>query len=252
MPTSRIEYSACVCNHGRIMEFEIKIPRHIAFIMDGNGRWAKKRLLPRKMGHKQGVKALQRMVEECAALGIECVTFYAFSTENWARPQEEIDELFKLVERFAETELERYVKDGYRVRILGDVSQLPERTKNALLQIIAKSANNRGMTVCIALNYGGRQEIVGAINRILQSGVRQIDVETLGDCLYTCGLPDPDVIVRSAGEKRLSNFMLWQCAYSELIFVDEFWPDFDRKVLDGIVMEYSRRDRRYGKITRLE
>lgn len=234
------------------MSINIKIPRHIAFIMDGNGRWAKQRLLPRKMGHREGVKAMKFMIEECDKLGIEHVTFYAFSTENWARPQEEIDELFSLVKKFADNELAKYKDKGYRIRILGDVTQLPDDTRQALAKIVESSSDNKGMQINIALNYGGRQEIVQAVNKILQSGLCQIDTEMLNDCMYTYGMPDPDIIVRSGGEKRLSNFLIWQCAYSEFVFVDEFWPDFDRKVLDSIIMEYSRRDRRYGKITRLD
>lgn len=234
------------------MSINIKIPRHIAFIMDGNGRWAKQRLLPRKMGHREGVKAMKLMIEECDKLGIEHVTFYAFSTENWARPQEEIDELFSLVKKFADNELAKYKDKGYRIRILGDVTQLPDDTRQALAKIVESSSDNKGMQINIALNYGGRQEIVQAVNKILQSGLCQIDAEMLNDCMYTYGMPDPDIIVRSGGEKRLSNFLIWQCAYSEFVFVDEFWPDFDRKVLDSIIMEYSRRDRRYGKIARLD
>ena len=234
------------------MSINIKIPRHLAFIMDGNGRWAKQRLLPRKMGHREGVKAMKSMIEECNALGIEYVTFYAFSTENWARPQEEIDELFALVKKFADKELAEYKDKGYRIRILGDVTQLPDETREALTRIVSSSKDNKGMQINIALNYGGRQEIVQAVNKILQSGLSQIDSEMLNDCMYTFGMPDPDIIVRSGGEKRLSNFLIWQCAYSEFVFVDEYWPDFDRKVLDSIIMEYSRRDRRYGKIARLD
>ncbi len=234
------------------MSINIKIPRHVAFIMDGNGRWAKQRLLPRKMGHREGVKAMKTMIEECDKLGIEYVTFYAFSTENWARPQEEIDELFSLVKKFADNELAKYKDKGYRIRILGDVTQLPDETRDVLTEIVSSSKDNKGMQINIALNYGGRQEIVQAVNKILQSGLSQIDSDMLSDCMYTFGMPDPDIIVRSGGEKRLSNFLIWQCAYSEFIFVDEYWPDFDRKVLDSIIMEYSRRDRRYGKIARLD
>ncbi|MGN0771369.1 MAG: polyprenyl diphosphate synthase [Christensenellales bacterium] len=228
-----------------------KLPVHIAFIMDGNGRWAKQRLLPRKMGHREGVKAMKTMIKECEAMGIGYVTFYAFSTENWARPQEEIDELFSLVKKFADNELKEYSDKGYRIRILGDVTQLPSETRDALEKIMLSSRNNTGMCVNVAINYGGRQEIVNAVNNILQSGITQIDAQSLSDCMYTCGIPDPDVIVRSGGEKRLSNFLIWQCAYSELIFVDKYWPDFDRSTLEEIIAEYAARDRRYGKITRL-
>lgn len=228
-----------------------KIPVHVAFIMDGNGRWAKERLLPRKMGHREGVKAMKRMISECDAMGISYVTFYAFSTENWARPQEEIDELFALIKKFAEGELQEYSDKGYRIRILGDVTQLPEPTREALEKIVYTSKDNSGMCVSVAINYGGRQEIVNAVNYVIQSGITQIDVDSMSDCMYTYGIPDPDVIVRSGGEKRLSNFLIWQCAYSELIFLDKYWPDFDRSTLEEILAEYAKRDRRFGKIARL-
>ena len=196
-------------------------PRHIAFIMDGNGRWAKKRLLPRKAGHRQGVKALEKVVDACEKRGVEMVTFYAFSTENWARPQDEIDALFAMVAEFADTRLKEYVQRGLRILFIGDLTPLPQKT------------------------------IVRAVRTLLQSGLKDVDVETLSDCMYTGGLPDPDVIVRSSGEKRLSNFMLWQAAYSEFVFRDELWPDFDEKIIDAVLEEYASRDRRYGSVKRL-
>ena len=233
------------------MQDEIKIPRHIAFIMDGNGRWAKKRILPRKLGHREGVKALRRMVDECEKAGIEMVSFYAFSTENWTRPQEEIDALFKMVGEFAEKNLSEYVRRGFRIMFMGDITKLPADTVAALKKILDQAKDNKGMIVNIALNYGGRDEILRAVNRILDSGVREIDMQTLSDCMYTGGLPDPDVIVRSSGEKRLSNFMLWQAAYAELVFVDDLWPDFDSAIFEKILREYSQRDRRYGNVRRI-
>lgn len=233
------------------MQDEIKIPRHIAFIMDGNGRWAKKRMLPRKLGHREGVKALRRMVDECEKAGIEMVSFYAFSTENWTRPQEEIDSLFKMVGEFAEKNLSEYVRRGFRIMFMGDITKLPADTVAALKKILDQAKDNKGMIVNIALNYGGRDEILRAVNRILDSGVREIDMQTLSDCMYTGGLPDPDVIVRSSGEKRLSNFMLWQAAYAELVFVDDLWPDFDSAIFEKILREYSQRDRRYGNVRRI-
>ena len=226
-------------------------PRHIAFIMDGNGRWAKKRLLPRKAGHRQGVKALERVVAACEKRGVEMVTFYAFSTENWARPQDEIDALFAMVAEFADTRLKEYVQRGLRILFIGDLTPLPQKTRDACTRIVEAAKGNKGMIVCIALNYGGRDEIVRAVRTLLQSGLKDVDVETLSDCMYTGGLPDPDVIVRSSGEKRLSNFMLWQAAYSEFVFRDELWPDFDEKIIDAVLEEYASRDRRYGSVKRL-
>lgn len=229
-----------------------RIPQHIAFIMDGNGRWAKKRLMPRKVGHKEGVEAMRRVVDWCERKGIGYVTFYAFSTENWARPQEEIDALFQLIDKFAQKEMQAYIKRGFRVRILGDLTQLPTKTRELLEQIIRDCERNTGLCVNIAINYGGRQEIVQAVNRILRSGLREIDMQMLNDCMYTGGMPDPDVIVRTGGEKRISNFLLWQCAYSEFVYLDTYWPDVDDAVLENILTEYASRDRRYGKISRLE
>lgn len=221
--------------------------KHIAFIMDGNGRWAKQRLMPRKYGHSEGVKAMKRVIEAADEYGIEAVSFYAFSTENWSRPQDEVDALFKMVDKFAKDELEYYAEKGYRVRIMGDISRLPESTANALNSIIERTAKNTGLTVNIGLNYGGRDEIIRAVNKLIESG-KAVTMESLSTALDTSGMPDPDIIVRSAGEQRLSNFMLWQAAYSEFIYRKEYWPSFDKEILKGIIEEYSTRDRRFGKI----
>ena len=230
------------------MANELKIPRHIAFIMDCNGRWAGQRGLQRSDGHRAGAEALKNMLDACSEQGIEVVTVYAFSCENWSRPQSEIKFLFSLISKFAKKELQNYADRGYRVMFSGDLTQLPQSTKNAIKKVMDYSKNNTGMIVNIALNYGARQEIVRAVNMILQSGIRNIDEQMFEDCLYTAGLPQLDLIVRSSGEKRLSNFMLWQCAYSELIFLDKYWPDFDKDTLIEILKEYSSRDRRFGGI----
>lgn len=230
------------------MANELKIPRHIAFIMDGNGRWAAQRGLQRSDGHRAGAEALKNMLDACSEQGIEVVTVYAFSCENWSRPQSEIKFLFSLISKFAKKELQNYADRGYRVMFSGDLTQLPQSTKNAIKKVMDYSKNNTGMIVNIALNYGARQEIVRAVNMILQSGIRNIDEQMFEDCLYTAGLPQLDLIVRSSGEKRLSNFMLWQCAYSEFIFLDKYWPDFDKDTLIDILKEYSSRDRRFGGI----
>ncbi len=227
---------------------ELKIPRHIAFIMDGNGRWAAERGLQRSEGHRAGAEALKKVLIACAEKGVQAVSVYAFSCENWSRPQAEIKFLFSLISQFAKKELKKYADKGYRVMFSGDLTQLPQSTNNAIKKVIDASKNNTGMVVNIALNYGGRQEIVRAVNMILQSGIRQVDEQMVEDCLYTASLPALDVVVRSSGEKRLSNFMLWQCAYSEFIFLDKFWPDFDGKTVDEILKEYSSRDRRFGGI----
>ncbi len=218
--------------------------------MDGNGRWATQRGLSRSDGHRQGAEALKKVVKECSQLGIKVVSVYAFSCENWSkRPKAEIKFLFSLITQFVKKEMKDYVKSGYRVRFSGDLSQLPKATQNAINKVIEASKNNDGLIVNIALNYGSRQEIVKAVNTILQSGIREIDEQMLEDCLYTAGLPELDLVVRSSGEKRLSNFMLWQCSYSELIFLDKYWPDFDEKTVEDILKEYSNRDRRFGGIS---
>ena len=220
--------------------------KHIAFIMDGNGRWAKKRLLPRKVGHREGVKALERVIDACEKRGIKVVSFYAFSTENWSRPQEEIDALFDMVRKFADNELKSYVERNMTVRFMGDVTKLPKDTLDALNRITsAVRKNGEGMVVNIGLNYGGRDEIVTAVKALVDSG-EEITKENIESRLYTKGMSDPDVIVRSSGEKRLSNFMLWQSAYSELIFIDDLWPDFNAATVDSIIDEYAKRTRRFG------
>ncbi|MCI8729231.1 MAG: di-trans,poly-cis-decaprenylcistransferase [Clostridia bacterium] len=220
--------------------------KHIAFIMDGNGRWAKKRLLPRKVGHREGVKALERVIDACEKRGIKEVSFYAFSTENWSRPQEEIDALFDMVRKFADNELKSYVERNMTVRFMGDVTKLPKDTLDALNRITsAVRKNGEGMVVNIGLNYGGRDEIVTAVKALVDSG-EEITKENIESRLYTKGMSDPDVIVRSSGEKRLSNFMLWQSAYSELIFIDDLWPDFNAATVDSIIDEYAKRTRRFG------
>ena len=216
--------------------------------MDGNGRWAKKRALPRKAGHEAGVDALKKVIEECQARGVQMCSFYAFSTENWKRPQDEINAIFKLVEDFAANELKKYVDKNYRVMCMGDLSLLPQKTQDSLKEIVDSGKNNTGMIVNIAINYGGRQEIVNAINYILQSGINKVDEQMVSDCIYTAGLPDPDIIVRTSGEERISNFMLWQLAYSEFLFIDTLWPDMDKKDIDYIINEYSKRNRRFGDI----
>lgn len=232
------------------MEQSLKIPTHIGFIMDGNGRWATQRGLSRSEGHRQGAEALKKVVKACSQKGIKVVSIYAFSCENWSkRPQAEIKFLFSLITQFVKKEMKDYVKAGYRVRFSGNLSQLPKTTQNAVLKVIDASKNNDGLIVNIALNYGSHQEILRAVNMILQSGLREIDEQMLEDCLYSAGLPPLDVVVRSSGEKRLSNFMLWQASYSELIFLDKYWPDFNEDTLEDILKEYSNRDRRFGGIS---
>jgi undecaprenyl diphosphate synthase len=224
------------------------MPSHIAFIMDGNGRWAKKRLLSRNMGHKEGVKALKKVIEKAETLNIKVLTFFAFSTENWKRPKEEVDALFSMIEKFVNDELTIYSKKNMIVRFMGDISVLPQSVKEAINKVISLTSNNSGMIINIGLNYGSRQEIAYAVNKIIADGIKTVDENIISKYLYTNGLPDPDIIVRTSGEERLSNFMLYQSAYSELIFVDELWPDFDGKSLLKVIEIYNKRDRRFGGI----
>ena len=227
------------------MPEDLKIPTHIAFIMDGNGRWAKRRLMPRKYGHKMGVEALKRVIAVCEKLGIKEVSFYAFSTENWSRPQDEIDALLAMIKKFADEEMKEYVDKNYRIRFMGELHRLPEETQKALESIARAAANNTGIVVNIGINYGGRDEIARAAQKAA-SAAKPVTVEAISARLDTAGMSDPDVIVRCAGEKRLSNFMLWQCAYAELVFVDDFWPDFNEETIVRILKEYSGRERRFG------
>ena len=224
---------------------DLKIPAHIAFIMDGNGRWAKRRLMPRKYGHKMGVEALKRVIAACEKLGIKEVSFYALSTENWSRPKDEIDALLAMIKKFADEEMKEYVDKNYRIRFMGELHRLPQETQNALKSIARAAENNTGIVVNIGINYGGRDEIARAAQKAAESGL-PVTEEAINANLDTAGMSDPDVIVRCAGEKRLSNFMLWQCAYSEFVLIDDFWPDFNEQTVLRIISEYSGRERRFG------
>ncbi len=226
---------------------ELKIPKHIAFIMDGNGRWAKKRHLPRSVGHREGVGSMRKVVEACHNRGVQVVSFYAFSTENWSRPQEEIDTLFGMLEKFAKSEIPKYAKRNFIITTMGDLNQLPDSVRNALVENMKLCEGNTGMVVNLGINYGGRDEIVYAVNKIISKGI-EVNKENISANLYTSDLPEPDVMVRSSGEVRLSNFMLWQLSYSEFIFIDTLWPDMDEKIIDEIITEYNKRDRRFGRV----
>ena len=233
------------------------LPRHIGIIMDGNGRWAKKRGLPRTEGHKQGAKVFRDIATYCSELGIEAVTFYAFSTENWRRPPQEVhaimdifrDFLAELEQREAENE-----QMGFRIRFIGDKSRLPEDIVSLLKITESRSAEKRRTTVNVAVNYGGRQEIVHAARLLAQQAAEgklqpaQITEELFSRYTYTGDLPDPDVIIRPSGELRLSNFLTWQSAYSELWFSDVLWPDFTRADLDRVLADFAKRSRRFGGV----
>lgn len=225
-----------------------RLPTHIAFIMDGNGRWAKRRGMPRTYGHKIGVESLTHVVNHSRELGLKVVSFFAFSTENWNRPEGEVKEIMRLGKELIKTKKDEYMKNNTRLKVIGFKDKLPKELSAQIDELCEITKNNTGLIVNVALNYGGRQEIVEAVNKVLSSGVKEIDVESFGKYLQTADIPDPDLVVRTSGEQRLSNFMMYQCAYSELYFPKIHWPDFREKELDLAIIEYQKRDRRFGAI----
>lgn len=224
-----------------------KLPLHVAMIMDGNGRWAQKRLLPRSLGHREGVKTLIRVVTHAFDVGVKYVTVYAFSTENRFRPKDEVDGLVDLIRKNFETTFRRFIERGVKIRILGDRTFFPEDVVEILNKAEADSANGQNGTFAIALNYGGRAEIVKAVNDAIAIG-ETVTEESFGKLLYTADQPEPDMLIRTGGEKRLSNFLLYQAAYSELFFTDTLWPDFSDEEFDELLEEFAGRNRRYGKV----
>ncbi len=222
--------------------------QHVAFIMDGNGRWAKKRGLDRTEGHKKGAQVAERIAKKAKKENIRYITLYAFSTENWKRPREEIDFLLQLVVTYLESRIEEMISEDVRLRFMGRIEELPLKTREACKKIESKTNNCGKIDVIVALNYGAKTELVDAFKKIIRAGFTDIEEETISDHLYFPDVPDPDLVIRTSGEKRLSNFMLWQCSYSELYFTDILWPDFDEKDFEDAVEEYSRRKRRFGSV----
>lgn len=230
------------------------IPKHIAIIMDGNGRWAKKRKLPRTMGHKAGVETIRRVLKEADKLGVKYMTLYAFSTENWKRPKEEVNALMKLLIQYLRQEINELHKNGVKINVLGDITKLPKECQEEIEKSVDKTKNNVGITMNVALNYGGRDEILRAVKSISEEvlkgniNIEDINDEVMENYLYTKGVPDPDIIIRPSGEQRLSNFLLWQCAYSEFWYSDICWPDFKEEDLHRAIYDFQRRDRRFGGV----
>ena len=216
--------------------------------MDGNGRWAKKRGLKRTVGHKNGVVSLEKIVEHSRKLGIKIISFYAFSTENWNRPKDEVDYIFELMQQYLEQNKEKFVKNNIKINCVGDLTKLPQSLQEQIAQTQLLTQNCSGILVNICLNYGSRAEIIRAINQIISDGIKNVDEEIFRKYLQTQGIVDPDLIVRTSGEYRLSNFMLYQCAYSELYFPKIYWPDFKEKQLEKAIIEYQKRNRRFGSI----
>jgi undecaprenyl diphosphate synthase len=229
-----------------------QLPRHLAVIMDGNGRWAQRRHLPRIAGHKAGTEAARTTIETCARLKIDALTLYAFSVENWRRPKTEIDFLMQLLREYLRQEMPLIQKNNIRMRFLGRADELPEAVQRDTREAEQETAKNTGTVLCVALNYGGRAEIVDAVNQILEekrsAGAPRVSEEEFAQKMYTAGLPDPDLLIRTSGEMRVSNFLLWQIAYAEIYVTETLWPDFSRARLLEAFVDYQKRERRYGGI----
>ena len=229
-----------------------KIPTHVAIIMDGNGRWAKKRNMPRVKGHYEGMQTVKKITKYASKLGIQYLTLYAFSTENWARPKEEVSYLMDLPEKMFTSFMPELMENNVKVEVIGVVEKLPENTRKAVEDAIEQTKNNTGLKLIFALNYGSKDEIVTAVKRIAQGAanneykVEEIDEQLISDNLFTKDTPDPDLLIRTSGEQRISNFLLWQIAYSEFLFTKVAWPDFTEEEFYKALLEYQSRDRRFG------
>ncbi|MBR6027267.1 MAG: isoprenyl transferase [Neisseriaceae bacterium] len=229
-----------------ILEYT-QIPRHVAIIMDGNGRWAKKRFLPRVMGHKKGVDQLEAAVRRCSELGVEYLTVFAFSTENWRRPSDEVSFLMGLFVEALKKKVQALHRNGLRLRVIGNRDNFPAQIVEGIEESEALTANNPGMTLTIAADYGGRQDILRATNALLKEGLTEITEADMVRHLSLGDAPEPDLFIRTGGEARISNFMLWQMAYAELYFTDTLWPDFDANELDKAIASFQKRERRFGR-----
>lgn len=238
----------------KLNENGMRIPNHVAIIMDGNGRWAKKRFMPRNVGHIQGSKTVEKICEVADNLGIEYLTIYAFSTENWSRPEEEVNAIMKLLRSYLKDCIKTSTKNNMRVRVLGDISVLSDDMKKSIAELEESSLKNTGLNLQVALNYGGRDELIRAIKNLASDvkddkyDINSIDENLFEDYLDTKGIPEPDLLIRTSGEQRLSNFLLWQLAYTEFYFTDVLWPDFDKKELMKAVEYYNNRERRFGAV----
>jgi undecaprenyl diphosphate synthase len=232
----------------------VPMPRHVAIIMDGNGRWAKERGLPRSIGHRKGVEAVRRTVRAAIELGVQYLTIYSFSSENWTRPASEIDDLMGLMKRFIRRDLAELHQNGVCLRVIGERAGVDAELLQLIDEAVALTSDNRALNLVIAFNYGSRAEIAKAARCLaarVQEGtltLQQITPELLGEALDTQGVPDPDLLIRTSGELRLSNFLLWQAAYTEFVFLDAYWPEFGRELLERAINEFRRRDRRFGGV----
>jgi len=227
------------------------IPTHVAIIMDGNGRWATTRGLPRMMGHRAGTENLRRIIQACVEFGIQYLTIYAFSTENWGRPSDEVEGLMHILSDVIDNELEELNQEGVQIRHIGRIDRMQADLRNKVLHAVEATRENRRLVLCVGWNYGGRDEIVYAIQHLIADGrkVDEIDEDLVSQYLFTAGIPDPDLVIRTSGEMRISNFLTWQSAYSEWYFTATLWPDFDKAELHKALEDYSQRDRRFGRLS---
>jgi undecaprenyl diphosphate synthase len=234
----------------------MKIPQHIGIIMDGNGRWAQKRGLPRAMGHRAGTDAIRTIVRACGELGISYLTVYVFSAENWGRPENEVNMLMDLLVEMTRKEVDNLNKNNVRLHAIGDMTKLPPKTRQVLCDGIEATAKNTGLNLILAVSYGGRNEIVAAAKKLAREAIKDpailesLDEKEFSSYLFTAQFPDPELIIRTGGDMRMSNFLLWQAAYAELYVTDVFWPDFNKECLVAALDDFGRRDRRFGKVTR--
>ena len=235
------------------MEYDKEnMPKHIAIIMDGNRRWAKAKGKPASFGHKEGAKTLEKIVRYANKIGLKYITVYAFSTENWKRAEDEVSALMLLLQNYLDDYSKRADSENIKVKILGDITAFSQGMQKSIINCMERTKNNTGVNFCIALNYGGRNEIVGAVKKIAQEvkegkiDINQIDEKTISERLYTTTIPDPDLVIRTSGEIRLSNFLPWQTVYSELLFIEKNWPDFTEEDLDNAIIEYQKRTRKFG------
>ena len=232
--------------------FELKIPNHIAVIMDGNGRWAAARGMPRMVGHRAGTENLRRIITACVEFGVKYLTIYAFSTENWGRPQEEVDGLMNILAQVIDQELSELHQEGVQLRHIGRLERLEPSLRQKVEAAVEMTRDNQRLVLSVAWNYGGRDEIVCAIRDIIQAGVpaEAVTEETVSQHLFTAGIPDPDLVIRTSGEMRISNFLIWQAAYAEWYVTPTLWPDFDKEALRSALEDYSKRDRRFGRLSK--
>lgn len=249
MPVFKVWYNIIeILKEKEVKMDEIKIPDHVAIILDGNGRWAKKRNKPRTFGHKNGADNVVDIALHAKDRGVKYLTLYAFSTENWKRPKKEVSYLMKLLFKFIETKMNLLMENNVKLNILGDLSKLPDFARDACVRAMDQTKDHDGLFLNMALNYGGRDDVVKAVKTIIKEGIDPNDIteETISSNLYTAGMPDPDLMIRTGGDIRISNFLVYQLAYTELYFTDVLWPDFTKEEFDKALKEFTSRDRRYG------